>query len=147
MLIFLRGLPPYHLTTLALAVGNRPSPSGKMKMADNPDNVNSDNTQEVARQCQDHALCYHRSALILASALGNACTSEGAYSTGATARLYAAHYPRQCPYCEGGILHRHGEVSKCFKDIPMSDVIAMHYRCVGCGRSFTHYPQGVDHNG
>ena len=23
----------------------------------------------------------------------------------------------------------------------------MRYRCVGCGRAFTHYPQGVDRNG
>ena len=29
----------------------------------------------------------------------------------------------------------------------MLEVVAMRYRCVGCGRAFTHYPQGVDHGG
>ena len=55
--------------------------------------------------------------------------------------------PSQCPYCGGGILHRHGEVSKSVKDIYVAEVAAMRYFCVGCGRAFTHYPQGVDRNG
>ena len=60
-------------------------------------------------------------------------------------------YPRaqsiHCPYCECGVLHRHGEVSKSVKDIYVSEVAVMRYLCVGCKRAFTHYTQGVDRNG
>ena len=55
--------------------------------------------------------------------------------------------PSQCPRCDGGVLHRHGEVDKRVKDIYVSEVVAIRYRCADCGRSFTHYPQGVDRNG
>ena len=47
----------------------------------------------------------------------------------------------------GGILHRHGEVSKRVKDINEDEVTAIRYLCIGCGRAFTHYPQDVDRNG
>ena len=29
----------------------------------------------------------------------------------------------------------------------MDEVTAVRYRCVGCKRTFTHYPPGVDRNG
>ena len=54
--------------------------------------------------------------------------------------------PIQCPYYECGILHKHGEVQKSVKDIYVAEVAVMRYLCVGCKRSFTHYPQGVDRN-
>ena len=41
----------------------------------------------------------------------------------------------------------HGEVGKRVKDIHVDEVTAMRYRCVGCKRTFAHYPQGVDRNG
>ena len=55
--------------------------------------------------------------------------------------------PSQCPYCGCGALHRHGKVSKSVKDIHVSEVAAMRYRCVGCKRTFAHYPQRVGRNG
>ena len=61
--------------------------------------------------------------------------------------IYPHTRPSRCPRCGGGMLHRHGEVQKRVKDIYVDEVAAMRYRCVGCGRSFTHYPQGVDRNG
>ena len=60
---------------------------------------------------------------------------------------YSHTRPSRCPRWEGGILHRHGEVSKRVKDMYVDEVTAIRYRCVGCGRAFTHYPQGVARNG
>lgn len=61
--------------------------------------------------------------------------------------IYPHTRPNRCPYCGCGILHRHGEVGKRVKDIYVSEVIAMRYLCVGCGRSFTRYPRMLDRNG
>ena len=44
--------------------------------------------------------------------------------------------PSPCPYCGGGILHRHGEVSKRVNDIYVNEVTTMRYLCVGCNRAF-----------
>ena len=55
--------------------------------------------------------------------------------------------PSRCPNCGGGALHRHGEVRKRVKDMYVDEVAATRYLCVGCKRSFTHYPRGVDRNG
>ena len=60
---------------------------------------------------------------------------------------YPCARPSRCPFCGCGILHRHGEVRKRVKDIYVPEVVAMRYRCVGCKRTFTRYPQGVDRNG
>ena len=40
--------------------------------------------------------------------------------------------PNRCPYCGGGILHKHGEVSKSVNDIYVPEGVALRYRCVGC---------------
>ena len=53
----------------------------------------------------------------------------------------------QCPRCGCGALHMHGEVRKSVKNICVSEVAAIRYLCVGCGRAFTHYPRGIDRNG
>ena len=45
---------------------------------------------------------------------------------------YSAARPSQCPYCGGGIFHRHGEVRTRVKDIYVAAVAAMRYFCVGC---------------
>ena len=63
------------------------------------------------------------------------------------ANTYPTTRPSRCSYCGCGILDRHGEVSKRVEDIHVSEVAAMRYLCVGCKRTFTHYPQGVDRNG
>ena len=60
---------------------------------------------------------------------------------------YSHTRPGQCPCCGCGILHRHGEVQKRVKDIHETEVATMRYRCVGCKRTFAHYPQDVDRNG
>ncbi len=52
--------------------------------------------------------------------------------------------PSSCPHCEGVILHRHGLVEKTIKDLYVSRVTAIRYLCVECGRTFRHYPDGVD---
>jgi transposase-like protein len=53
------------------------------------------------------------------------------------------HRPRACAYCGQPILHCHGTVSKPIKDHRLSEVIAHRYKCLSCGRTFRHYPQGV----
>lgn len=53
----------------------------------------------------------------------------------------------RCSRCNGGILHRHGEVSKRVKDIYVPEVVALRYLCVDYKRIFTRYPQGVDDSG
>ena len=55
---------------------------------------------------------------------------------------YPCARPSQCP-CGGGILHSHGEVQKRVKNIYETEIIVMRYRCVGCGRAFTRYPEAL----
>lgn len=52
--------------------------------------------------------------------------------------------PVNCPYCRGSILQRHGLVRKPVRDLHIDQVEVMRYRCADCGRTFRHYPQGVD---
>lgn len=52
--------------------------------------------------------------------------------------------PDNCPYCPGGVLQRHGRVQKPLKDLYLSQVALYRYWCAQCGRTFRHYPQGVD---
>ncbi len=51
--------------------------------------------------------------------------------------------PSECPYCHHLILHRHGVVPKPVKDHGVGGVEVVRYKCVGCNRTFRHYPQGV----
>lgn len=52
--------------------------------------------------------------------------------------------PSSCPYCSGVIFHRHGVVQKAIRALYVKRVRALRYRCVECGRTFRHYPEGVD---
>lgn len=52
--------------------------------------------------------------------------------------------PVNCPYCRGSILQRHGLVRKPVRDLHIDQVEVMRYLCADCGRTFRHYPQGVD---
>ena len=52
--------------------------------------------------------------------------------------------PSSCPYCGSAYLNRHGLVTKSIKDLYVNEVTAHRYRCYDCGRTFRHYPQGVD---
>ncbi len=52
--------------------------------------------------------------------------------------------PAACTYCGSVYLNRHGLVTKRIRDLYVSEVTAHRYRCCDCGRTFRHYPQGVD---
>ncbi len=52
--------------------------------------------------------------------------------------------PSRCPHCGSIYLHRHGSVVKPVIDPYVSEVTVLRYRCTDCGRTFRHYPQGVD---
>jgi transposase-like protein len=51
--------------------------------------------------------------------------------------------PETCPHCGHWHLHRHGTVAKPLRDHRQDTVMVVRYRCVGCGRTFRHYPDGV----
>ena len=52
--------------------------------------------------------------------------------------------PAACPYCGSVYLTRHGQVTKRLSDLHISEITVHRYRCCDCGRTFRHYPQGVD---
>ena len=52
--------------------------------------------------------------------------------------------PRNCRYCKGMILHRHGTVKKPIKDHRATEVTAHRYKCLSCAKTFRHYPSGVN---
>lgn len=52
--------------------------------------------------------------------------------------------PSSCPRCGGVTFHKHGQVEKAIKDLYISRVTVVRYRCVDCGRTFRRYPEGVD---
>jgi transposase-like protein len=54
--------------------------------------------------------------------------------------------PEHCPHCGHWRLHRHGRVAKPLRDHRQGTVVVERYRCVGCGRTFRHYPEGVTAN-
>ena len=54
--------------------------------------------------------------------------------------------PSACPRCGSVYLNRHGLVTKPISDLYVSEVTAHRYRCCDCGRTFRHYPRGVDHH-
>lgn len=52
--------------------------------------------------------------------------------------------PRACPYCGKAVVHRHGTVLKPIKDHKIRTKVEAHrYKCLSCGRTFRHYPDGV----
>lgn len=50
--------------------------------------------------------------------------------------------PRRCPYCEGELFQRWGQVRKPVKDVHVRRVQVYRYRCCRCHRTFRHYPEG-----
>lgn len=52
--------------------------------------------------------------------------------------------PKKCRYCPGEIFQRWGKVNKPVRDNQHRRVEVYRYRCCRCGRTFRHYPQGVD---
>lgn len=52
--------------------------------------------------------------------------------------------PKRCPYCGSELLQRWGAVHKPLRDTDFEAVQAYRYRCAECGRTFRHYPEGVD---
>jgi hypothetical protein len=53
-----------------------------------------------------------------------------------------------CPYdgCGGRHFQHWHAVPKPLRDTQLSEVVALRYRCVRCGRTFRVYPQGVNHD-
>lgn len=51
--------------------------------------------------------------------------------------------PQAGVYCGDWHLHRHATVTKPLRDHRQTEVTVERYRCVGCGRTFRHYPDGV----
>jgi len=51
--------------------------------------------------------------------------------------------PPSCPRCRSSFLHQHQRVDKAIIDTQIRQVVALRYRCLGCGRTFRHYPEGV----
>lgn len=52
--------------------------------------------------------------------------------------------PKKCPYCSGTTFQRWGKVRKAVRDKRYRSVQVYRYRCCHCGRTFRHYPDGVD---
>jgi len=52
--------------------------------------------------------------------------------------------PSSCPYCEGKTFQRWGGNSKQVRDPHLGEVWVYRYRCCSCGRTFRHYPVGID---
>ena len=51
--------------------------------------------------------------------------------------------PPSCPRCQSPLMHQHQRVGKAIIDTQIHQVVALRYRCLGCGRTFRHYPEGV----
>lgn len=52
--------------------------------------------------------------------------------------------PKKCRYCQGETFQRWGELNKPVRDNQYHSVTIYRYRCCQCGRTFRHYPIGVD---
>lgn len=52
--------------------------------------------------------------------------------------------PGRCPTCHSPYLARHGTLVKPITDTKIAQVQVVRYRCSSCGRTFRHYPAGVD---
>lgn len=53
--------------------------------------------------------------------------------------------PEACPYCDSRLLQGWGWETKLIEDVQFDRVTVHRYRCEGCGRTFRHYPSGIDH--
>ena len=52
--------------------------------------------------------------------------------------------PNACPYCGSSLLQRWGQAAKSLQDTQSRTTSVVRYRCNQCGRTFRHYPDGVD---
>jgi hypothetical protein len=52
--------------------------------------------------------------------------------------------PSNCPYCQGDAFQRWGAVQKPVLDSQVRTVWVYRYFCCKCGRTFRHYPEGID---
>ncbi len=52
--------------------------------------------------------------------------------------------PEKCPHCDSQILQSWGQIPRNLQDIHISSAEVHRYRCSDCGRTFRHYPPGVD---
>lgn len=51
--------------------------------------------------------------------------------------------PEMCPYCSSEILQSWGHAERFLQDVEQSAEVHR-FRCANCGRTFRHYPAGVD---
>jgi DNA-directed RNA polymerase subunit RPC12/RpoP len=52
--------------------------------------------------------------------------------------------PNACPHCGSRLLQGWGWEDKLIEDVQFERVTVHRYRCEACGRTFRHYPSGVD---
>jgi DNA-directed RNA polymerase subunit RPC12/RpoP len=52
--------------------------------------------------------------------------------------------PERCPYCSGQIFQRWGSGAKPVQDADPEIGEYVRYHCTTCGRTFRHYPPGID---
>ena len=52
--------------------------------------------------------------------------------------------PSSCPHCAGAAFHKHACLEKRIKDLYITRVTVVRYKCADCGRTFRRYPSGVD---
>ena len=65
----------------------------------------------------------------------------------AQVKTFPDERPDACEYCGSQILTRHGTADKTVTDLYIEKVTTVRYRCSDCGRTFRHYPDGVDRGG
>lgn len=54
--------------------------------------------------------------------------------------------PERCPYCHSQVLQGWGQAPRSIQDVQPTPAEIHRYRCSNCGRTFRHYPKGVDRN-
>lgn len=52
--------------------------------------------------------------------------------------------PAMCPYCSSEILQSWGHADRNLQDVQQGSAEVHRFRCANCGRTFRHYPTGVD---
>ena len=62
-------------------------------------------------------------------------------------RLPCDERPDACKRCGSQILTQRGTAEKSVIDLYDDKVTVIRYRCSDCGRTFRHYPEGVDRGG
>ena len=65
----------------------------------------------------------------------------------AQVKTFPDERPDACQYCGSQILTKHGTADKTVIDLYEDKVTAVRYRCSDCGRTFRHYPPGIDRSG